>query len=134
MSAHNEFQFLDDDARQLLENDLASKDGYRDLLGYLHDLLIPFASKPEHARYSEGTAWKALDYLLPLFPSSHQIGKAARGNFAAAQFLRTRLETGEHDKLAAVNQTAVDEFVNDLLLEYGNIRNIGSREHAPSRR
>lgn len=129
MQTH-EFIFLDDDSRELLEADINARMLYIDMLSLLHDLLIPFASQPEHSRFTSVEVFRRLADIVHAFSSTSQIGVAARKNIAMAELFHStfgRNYVGVKSSKLSTQQSLLDEFISDLLKEYDIIRTIRSR-------
>jgi hypothetical protein len=126
------FGFLDDDSLDLLEVDYLARVAYVDMLSLLHDLLAPFCTDSERARFSPEEIHRDLEHLIHTFSSGRQIGMTARANVSAAetlysQFSRTDPQKPEFAEL----RTRADAFVSDLLRQYNLIRVIRTPELQP---
>ena len=124
------FTFLDDDSLELLESDDRARFSYVDLLAFLHDLLVPFATATERPRFSASDIFRRLADVQHAFSSHLQIGSAARVNIAVAEAFHSELGRNYFQPSAknpSKAQQAVDAFLADLLQQYNLIRVIRSR-------
>lgn len=128
MNDAHKFSVLNDTSREYLENDEEARRAYLDLLTYLHEQVHAAVAgrsvtplDAEHVDYGLGE-------LKYHFPTSRQIGKAARQNIAAGHKFAREIPAVLGGKKTSELENAAHAFLAAVLTEYDSIRIIACKE------